>query len=201
MEINLNSKVLNLNHVNKKRRARMNKKISTIVICINVFCIQSIFAEENIQVQTLLTLDAINCESPNPMQDFLLNYYSAQKSENKPILRGQELVSKDVTYNGIDAVKTYSTKYGQQTDFSVNFNKFTLPVIKISVWTKGYAIEQSDAYYIVFRGKPSQVSQTLKQQFSTQWKTADRLTQTPQGNTRLQCADITGISLAGDMIE
>ncbi|AXQ23993.1 hypothetical protein BEN71_18925 [Acinetobacter wuhouensis] len=179
----------------------MNKKISTILICINAFCIQSIFAEESIQVQTLLTLDAINCESPNPMQDFLLNYYSAQKSENKPVLKGQRFILNDANYRGINAVKTYPTKYGQQTDFSVNFNQFTLPVIKISVWTKGYAIEQSDAYYIVFKGKPSQVSKALKQQFSTQWKTSDRLTQTPQGNTRLQCEDITEISPVGDMIE
>ena len=179
----------------------MNKKLSTILIFMNILCIESAFAEESIQVQTLLTLDAINCESPNPMQDFLLNYYSTQKSENKPVLKGQQLVLKDVTYNGISAVKTYSTKYGQQTDFSVNFNQFTLPVIKISVWTKGYAIEHSDAYYIVFKGKPSQVSKALKQQFSTRWKTADRLTQTPQGNTRLQCEDITGISPTADMIE
>ncbi len=179
----------------------MNKKLSTILICINALHIERAFAEESIQVQTLLTLDAINCKSPNSMQDFLLNYYNAQKSENKPVLKGQRLVLKDVIYNGISAVKTYSTKYGQQTDFSVNFNKFTLPVIKMAVWKKGYAIEQSDAYYIVFKGKPLQVSKALKQQFSTQWKTADRLTQTPQSNTRLQCEDITGISPAGDLIE
>lgn len=84
-------------------------------------------------------------------------------------------------YLGIKDYKFYKTAHSKQVDFSVNFKKYGLNIIKFSTVSYGKEDNEYFGYYIIFKNKLEEITEALN------LKTAESLQVTPQGNIKLMC--------------
>ena len=160
------------------------KKLSFFIMAVTLSATAS---AKEINVNTLINTDALNCKIPSRMMNFVYDFHSlgnkaAQLNKNK-----QSMQLDQNTYLGIQGYQQYQTKAVVQNDFAVNFNVYGVKVMKMVLKGTATKGKESWAYYYVFEGKPGQVSQKLHQAMGDAWTYDLPLQETPQGNSKLLC--------------
>ena len=148
--------------------------------------IQLIHAKD-IQINTLINRQAINCEMPNPMMTLVNDVHDQHEKGIKVNKTGQTVQLGKNKYSGIQGYQYYKTKHIEQHDFAVNFNYLGSKVIKIAL--QGFKSEEGESgiYYLVFQGNPAAVTYHLRKAMGNDWNIENTLEETPQGNSRLVC--------------
>ncbi|TCM67838.1 hypothetical protein EC844_107133 [Acinetobacter calcoaceticus] len=160
------------------------KKLSLISLALCMGC--SVYAKD-INVQSLVNAQSLNCELPNPMLNFIGDFYANgyDSSQFNPGIQRLKLGKNN--YRGIQGYQHYTTAHMEQNDFAVNFEHYGVRVIKISLQRIRGSDTESAAYYFVFAGAPVTVTYQLRKALGSVWNIENSLEQTPQGNTKLTC--------------
>ena len=148
--------------------------------------IQLIHAKD-IQINTLINRQVINCEMPNPMMTLVNDVHDQHEKGIKVNKTGQTVQLGKNKYSGIQGYQYYKTKHIEQHDFAVNFNYLGSKVIKIAL--QGFKSEEGESgiYYLVFQGDPVSVTYHLRKAMGNDWNIENTLEETPQGNSKLVC--------------
>ena len=140
---------------------------------------------KDIKIASLINRQTINCEMPNPMIN-LINDFHTQKESGVRVKKSNQSVQLGRNkYLGIQGYQHYKTKKVDQDDFSVNLNAFGSKVIKVALQGIQTRQSESSTYYLVFQGKPVDVTYHLRKVMGNDWNIENVLEETPQGNSKL----------------
>lgn len=160
--------------------------LKIILILLSLTSIQLLQAKE-IQINSLINRQAINCEMPNPMIALVNDVHDQHEKGIKVNKVGKTAQLGKNKYLGIQGYQYYKTKNMEQHDFAVSFNAFGRKVIKIAL--QGFKSEEGESgmYYLIFEGKPVTVTYHLRKAMGNDWNIENTLEETPQGNSKLVC--------------
>ena len=142
---------------------------------------------KDIQIEKLINRQAINCEMPNPILN-LVNDVTQQTRKGIRVNKDKQTIQLDQNkYLGVQAYQFYKTKHVEQHDFAVNFKAYGVDVIKIALQGIKTSESESGAYYLIFKGSPTDVVYHLRKVMGNDWNIENTLEETPQGNSKLMC--------------
>ncbi|UOO88764.1 hypothetical protein LVJ82_15070 [Vitreoscilla massiliensis] len=145
-------------------------------------------AESVVSAEQWLSRKAMTCDINNT---HIVNLSTAVTDEHDRFhfrhdASKQTLLAGGVSYQGVRAAEVLKQGSSSQLALALQQPRFGLQVIKVAVYLQGKPYE-SFGYYWVAQGSISDNLPALKQLFSQRELDGGRVTQTAQGNVRVNC--------------